>query len=69
MRCCAPPCTMANCTSRCGAASPIAAAWGILLADAARHVARVYAHENLLTEDAALERIRRVRGRDQRAAR
>ena len=26
-----------------------AGAWGILLADAARHVARVYAHENLLT--------------------
>jgi len=35
-----------------------AGAWGILLADAARHVARAYAHENLLTEDAALQRIR-----------
>src|SRR6188472_1203914 len=35
-----------------------AGAWGILLADAARHVARAYAHENVLTEDAALERIR-----------
>jgi Domain of unknown function (DUF5076) len=35
-----------------------AGAWGILLADAARHIARVYAHENVLTEDAALERIR-----------
>ena len=35
-----------------------AGAWGVLLADAARHVAKVYAHENLLTEDAALERIR-----------
>ena len=35
-----------------------AGAWGILLADAARHVAKVYAHENVLTEDAALERIR-----------
>ena len=33
-------------------------AWGLLFADAARHVARVYAHENVLTEDAALERIR-----------
>ena len=35
-----------------------AGAWGILLADAARHVAKVYAHENVLTEDAALQRIR-----------
>jgi Domain of unknown function (DUF5076) len=35
-----------------------AGAWGILLADAARHVAKVYAHENLMTEDAALARIR-----------
>jgi hypothetical protein len=35
-----------------------AGAWGILLADAARHVAKVYAHENLLTEEAALARIR-----------
>jgi len=35
-----------------------AGAWGILLADAARHVAKVYAHENLMTEDAALQRIR-----------
>src|SRR6476469_1747604 len=35
-----------------------AGAWGILLADAARHVARVYAHEKVLTEDAALARIR-----------
>jgi hypothetical protein len=35
-----------------------AGAWGILFADAARHVAKVYAHENLLTEDAALARIR-----------
>ena len=34
------------------------AAWGLVFVDAARHVARVYAHENLLTEDAALERIR-----------
>jgi hypothetical protein len=35
-----------------------AGAWGILLADEARNVAKVYAHENVLTEDAALERIR-----------
>ena len=35
-----------------------AGAWGILFADAARHVAKVYAHENLMTEDAALARIR-----------
>ena len=35
-----------------------AGAWGILLADAARHVAKVYAHEKMLTEEAALERIR-----------
>jgi hypothetical protein len=36
-----------------------AGAWGVLLADAARHVAKVYAHENVLTEDAALDRIRK----------
>jgi hypothetical protein len=35
-----------------------AGAWGVLLADAARHVAKVYAHEKVLTEDAALDRIR-----------
>jgi uncharacterized protein DUF5076 len=35
-----------------------AGAWGILLADAARHAARAYAHENIMTEEAALQRIR-----------
>jgi hypothetical protein len=34
------------------------AAWGLLLFDAARHAARVYAHEKLFTEDEAIERIR-----------
>jgi hypothetical protein len=33
-------------------------AWGILLADAARHVARVYAHEKLMSEEEAIARIR-----------
>jgi hypothetical protein len=35
-----------------------AGAWGVLLANAARHVARVYAHEKIVTEEAALARIR-----------
>jgi len=34
------------------------AAWGLLFVDAARHVARVYAHEKLFSEDEAIERIR-----------
>jgi hypothetical protein len=33
-------------------------AWGLLFVDAARHVARVYAHEKLFSEDEAIERIR-----------
>lgn len=33
-------------------------AWGILLADLARHAARIYATETKLTTDAALKRIR-----------
>ena len=36
------------------------AAWGLLLVDAARHAARVYAHEKICTEDEAVERIRAV---------
>ena len=32
--------------------------WGLLLVDAARHVARAYAHDKIVTEDEALERIR-----------
>ena len=35
-----------------------AGAWGLLFVDAARHVARAYAHEKLFTEAEALERIR-----------
>ena len=35
-----------------------AGAWGVLLADAARHVARVYAHEKLMSEEDAIARIR-----------
>ena len=34
------------------------AAWGLVFVDAARHVARVYAHEKLFSEDEAVERIR-----------
>jgi hypothetical protein len=34
------------------------AAWGFVFVDAARHVARVYAHEQLCSEDDAVERIR-----------
>ena len=33
-------------------------AWGMLIADVARHVARIYATENKFTEDETLERIR-----------
>jgi Domain of unknown function (DUF5076) len=33
-------------------------AWGMLIADIARHVARIYATETRLTEDEALDRIR-----------
>jgi len=32
--------------------------WGLLLVDAARHVARAYAHDKIVTEEEALERIR-----------
>ena len=34
------------------------AAWGLVFVDAARHVARVYAHEKMFSEDEAVERIR-----------
>jgi len=33
-------------------------AWGMLIADVARHAARIYATETKFTEDGALERIR-----------
>jgi hypothetical protein len=33
-------------------------AWGVLIADVARHVARVYASETAMTEDQVLERVR-----------
>jgi hypothetical protein len=35
-----------------------AATWGIMIADMARHAARIYAAETEVTEDQALERIR-----------
>ena len=34
------------------------AAWGLVFVDAARHVARAFAHEKMCTEDEAVERIR-----------
>ena len=37
-----------------------AGAWGILLADAARHVARIYATEDKFREDETIERIRAI---------
>src|SRR5436190_2203698 len=41
---------------RRGFADP--AAWGLLFVEAARHVARAYAHEKMFTPEDALERIR-----------
>src|SRR5262245_65625139 len=35
-------------------------AWGMLIADVARHVARIYATENKIREEETLERIRSV---------
>ena len=35
-------------------------AWGMLIADVARHAARIYAKETKLTEDEATERIRNM---------
>jgi len=35
-------------------------AWGMLIADIARHVARIYAKEGPLSEDDVLERVRAV---------
>ena len=32
--------------------------WGLVFVDAARHVARAFAHEKMCTEDEAIERIR-----------
>jgi len=39
-------------------------AWGMLIADVARHVARIYATESRFREDETLERIRIVQRRD-----
>ena len=35
-------------------------AWGMLLADVARHVGRIYAKESALTEDQVLARVRAI---------
>jgi hypothetical protein len=35
-------------------------AWGMLLADVARHVARIYAKETDMREDEVLDRVRRI---------
>ena len=35
-------------------------AWGMLIADVARHVARIYASENDIPEEETLERIRSI---------
>ena len=43
---------------RRGFADP--AAWGLLFVEAARHVARAYAHEKMFTPEDALERIRQT---------
>lgn len=34
--------------------------WGIMLVDIARHAARIFAQEGAMTEDEALERIRKL---------
>jgi hypothetical protein len=33
-------------------------AWGMLIADITRHIARIYARESTLTEDQVIERVR-----------
>ena len=35
-------------------------AWGMLIADITRHVARIYATESTLTEDKVIERVRSI---------
>jgi hypothetical protein len=35
-------------------------AWGMLIADITRHVARIYANESALTEDQIIERVRSI---------
>ena len=35
-------------------------AWGMLVADVTRHVARVYANESTLTQDQVIERVRSI---------
>jgi hypothetical protein len=34
-----------------------AEAWGMLIADVTRHIARIYANENVMSEDQVIERI------------
>ena len=35
-------------------------AWGMLIADIARHIARIYAKESAMSEDQVLERVRAI---------
>jgi hypothetical protein len=35
-------------------------AWGMLIADITRHVARIYANESALTQDQVIERVRSI---------
>ena len=35
-------------------------AWGMLIADVVRHIARIYAKESAISEDAVLERVRAI---------
>jgi hypothetical protein len=37
-----------------------AEAWGMLIADVTRHIARIYAKENVMSEDQVIERIRSI---------
>jgi hypothetical protein len=37
-----------------------AEAWGMLIADVTRHIARIYANENVMSEDQVIERIRSI---------
>jgi hypothetical protein len=37
-----------------------AKAWGMLIADVTRHIARIYAKENVMSEDQVIERIRSI---------
>ena len=37
-----------------------AEAWGMLIADVTRHIARIYANEGVMSEDQVIERIRSI---------